>query len=75
VGSLPLGPSGKPITYINKRKYIYGGGCGLVAQSCPTLCNPKSSSQSRRHRRYGFDPWVRKIPQEKEMETPSSILA
>ena len=31
--------------------------------------------QCRRHKRRGFDPWVRKIPLEKEMTTHSSILA
>ena len=33
------------------------------------------SCQSRRHKRYRFDPWVRKIPLEKRMATHSSILA
>ena len=33
------------------------------------------AGQSRRHKRCEFDPWVRKIPLEKEMATPSSILA
>ena len=28
-----------------------------------------------RHRRRGFDPWVRKIPLEEEIATHSSILA
>ena len=31
--------------------------------------------QCRRHKRNGFDPWVGKIPLEKEMATYSSILA
>ena len=33
--------------------------------------NPPDNAQ--RHKRHGFDPWVRKIPLE-EMATPSSIL-
>ena len=36
----------------------------------------ESASQGRRHKRHGWmDPWVRKIPLEKEMATHSSILA
>ena len=31
--------------------------------------------QCRRHKRHGFDPWVRKIPLKKEMATYFSILA
>ena len=27
------------------------------------------------YRRHGFDPWIKKIPLEKEMATQSSILA
>ena len=34
-----------------------------------------SANQYKRHRRRGFDPWVRKIPLEKGMATHSSILA
>ena len=30
--------------------------------------------QCRKHRRHGFDSWVRKIPLEKEMATYSNIL-
>ena len=33
------------------------------------------SCQSRRHKRYRFDPWVRKIPLEEGVPTNSSILA
>ena len=35
----------------------------------------ESTCQGRRSRRRGFDPWVGKIPLEKGMATPSSILA
>ena len=35
----------------------------------------ESVCQCRRHRRRGFDPWVRKIPWRREMATRSSILA
>ena len=35
----------------------------------------KSSCRYRRHRRVGFDLWIRKIPLEKGMATQSSILA
>ena len=35
----------------------------------------KTHRQCRRHRRYGFDPWLRKIPLEDEMATHSRILA
>ena len=35
----------------------------------------ESACQCRRHRRCGFDPWVRKIPLEEELETRSSVLA
>ena len=31
-------------------------------------------NQCRRHKRHGFNPWVRKIPLEKEMATHSSSL-
>ena len=31
--------------------------------------------QCRRHKRRGFDPWVKKIPLEEGMATHSSILA
>ena len=31
--------------------------------------------QCRRHKRRGFDPWVRKIPLEEGVTTHSSILA
>ena len=40
---------------------------GLVVKNPP--------DNARRHRRHGFDPWVLKIPPEKEMATPPSILA
>jgi len=33
------------------------------------------ASQCRRHKRLGFDPWVGKIPLEKEAASHSSILA
>ena len=36
------------------------------------LSSKESACQDRRH---GFNPWVRKIPPEKEMATHSSILA
>ena len=39
------------------------------------LSGKESNYQYRRHRRHGFNPWVRKIPLEKEMATYSSILA
>ena len=35
----------------------------------------KSACQCRRHRRLGFEPWVRKIPKKEEMSTHSSIFA
>ena len=35
----------------------------------------QSACQCRRHRRHGFDPWVRKIPLEEGLATHSSILA
>ena len=35
----------------------------------------KEPCQCRRHKRWGFDPWVGKIPLEKDMATHSSILA
>ena len=34
----------------------------------------KNSCQCRRHKRHEFNPWVRKIPLEKEMATYSSTL-
>ena len=37
------------------------------------LIGKKSACQCRRHRRCGFDPWVRR-PKEKKMETHYSIL-
>ena len=39
------------------------------------LSGKESASQCRRRRRFWFDPWVRKIPLEKEVATHSSILA
>ena len=33
--------------------------CGL---SCPSVYGKEPASQCRRHRRHGFDAWVRKIP-------------
>ena len=38
------------------------------------LSAEESACQSRRHRRHGSNPWVRKIPLEKAMATHSSIL-
>ena len=35
----------------------------------------KSAYQCRRHRRLGFDPWVRKTPWKEELATHSSIFA
>ena len=35
----------------------------------------KPTCQCRRHKRHRFNPWVRKIPLEEDMETHSSILA
>ena len=34
----------------------------------------ESTCQCRRHRRHGFDPWIRKIPWRRELATHSSIL-
>ena len=39
------------------------------------LSGKESACHLRGCRRYGFDPWVGKIPLEKEMATHSSILA
>ena len=38
------------------------------------LSGKELAFQCRRHKRHGFDPWVRKIPLEEEMATRSSIL-
>ena len=35
----------------------------------------KNSCQCRRHKRHEFNPWVRKIPLEKEMATHSTVVA
>ena len=35
----------------------------------------ESTCQCRKHKQYRFDPWVGKIPLEKEIATHSSILA
>ena len=35
----------------------------------------ESTCQCRRHKSYGFNPWVGEDPLEKEMAAPSSILA
>ena len=39
------------------------------------LSGKESTCQCRRHRRWGFDPWVRKIPLEEEMAAHSNTLA
>ena len=39
------------------------------------VCGKEAACQYRRPERCGFDPWVRKIPLEKEMATHPSILA
>ena len=39
------------------------------------LSGKESACLCRRHKRCGFNPWVGKIPLEKEMTTHSSILA
>ena len=39
------------------------------------LSHRELACQCRRHRRHGFDPWVRKIPLEEKVVTYSSILA
>ena len=36
---------------------------------------PGAAYQRRRHKRRGFNPWVRKIPPKKGMATHSRILA
>ena len=38
-------------------------------------CGKEPTCQCKRHKRSKFDPWVRKIPLEKEMATHFSILA
>ena len=44
---------------------IFPGGSAVKEPTC----------QSRRHKRLGFSPWVRKIPLEEELSTHSNILA
>ena len=44
------------------------------AQSMKQLSGKRSHLQSGRHRKLGFDPWVRKDSLEKETATYSSIL-
>ena len=39
------------------------------------LSAKKKIPSAKKCRRFGLDPWVRKIPLEKEMATHSSILA
>ena len=53
----------------------------IIGHSTQLICLPRwlsskeSACQCRRHKRHGFNPWVGKIPLEKEVATHSSILA
>ena len=52
-----------------------GGGSFLAGGALDLASGKESACQGRRRTRHGFDPWVRKIPPEKEMVPHSSILA
>ena len=57
-----------------------GGWCRSTSQQCSkyrrSFCSESGGKESTcQCRRRGFDPWVKKIPLEEEMATPSSILA
>ena len=48
----------------------------MVLYICPGgASSEEPTCQCRRHKRHEFNPWVRKIPLEKEMATHSSIIA
>ena len=53
---------------------------GVSSNSCPLgfpggASGKEPACQRRRHKRYGFSPWVGKIPLEKGIATHSSILS
>ena len=58
------------IYFINYISFIVKEGTSQVI-----LVVKKPAHQCRKCKRHRFDPWVRKIPLEKEMATHSSILA
>ena len=66
-----IGSSELPVWNINYThiRDLYGVSQVALAVKKPLAC------QCRRHKRHGLNPWVRKIPLEKEMATHSSLLA
>ena len=47
----------------------------MIEIKLPRLCSGKNSAcQCRRHRRYRFDPWVRKIPWRRKWQSTPVFL-